>query len=848
MASVDETQLKDHLDQHGDDTPWFLKSSYTVLLPYHEALTKSQSDFDKFLASELSRHGLASSETPKEDTTDTSTAITDDFTVVSVTTSGEINKDLAAMDIDAPEDTPKTDEAVEGPATTGPFIEGLLTHNDPAPPPDIDMENKMLTENADIANRSTKSPLVDLFFELEEVLSGPRMRELLDAAWADDPLATLKIIFNARSIHLGKSTKHPFYRAAGWLAQNHPLTLAANLRWLSRPIIEKKVKKEGEDDLVIVEAEKDEDDVTRFDVKYGVSHGYWKDLLNIIALAANKKLDVLSNPRDILNVENEDIKETAIARRNQRRNNQGISAARTRGGRIRGRGGRGGSRASRDPEHALEEKTVRIGNPKIAKRTERETRHNALVSAFESNAVYRALHLTVARLFAEQLRTDLDALRSLDPKEKKNVSLCGKWAPSHKHFHDRHTLIVSSIAEIMYPRDSLDNVLSPTEGRDTYLRYAREEYRKDVSALRKHLEIVERDITNSDFNKIKYDRLPSVAMKNYTKLFIKKDMDNFERYITRVAEGKANISGATLLPSTLVDRVRELGSVSLSKERMASMTPEQLIAHKIKSLESKTADGQWGTIVQRIGDSGTLSSSIAVCDVSGSMSTPVFKDGTCPMDSAIGLSLEDPEVIKVDLNQTFTEKVLQIVRSPWGGTTDFVAAFEKLILPMAIKNNVKQEDMVKRVFVFSDMQFNSAENCSWSDEKTDMWAPSYERVKAAFEKAGYQMPELVFWNLAGGRAGYETTIESSGDPTAPKPVTAEEVGTSLVSGYSQGMLKVFLDNGGFDEEDEEEGEEDNSNEKGVAEGSTKTKAKKDPLATVKKAISHKAYDVLKVVD
>jgi len=107
----------------------------------------------------------------------------------------------------------------------------------------------------------------------------------------------------------------------------------------------------------------------------------------------------------------------------------------------------------------------------------------------------------------------------------------------------------------------------------------------------------------------------------------------------------------------------------------------------------------------------------------------------------------------------------------------------------------------------------------------------------------------VFWNLAGGRAGYSGGM---GDTTAPKPVTAEEEGTCLVSGYSQGMLKVFLDGGGFEEPEEDDEEEevvvDKDEDGNATEKPTKKKAKMDPLKVVKKAISHKAYDMLKVVD
>ncbi|RGP73427.1 hypothetical protein FSPOR_2009 [Fusarium sporotrichioides] len=834
------------------DAPWFLKSSYPVLFPFDDAVRKPQAEFDDYLRNEIAqRHDDAATTEVSQDHAMTDADQSETFTLVSNSTSAEIRQGVEAMDVSA---APESKPAKDIPDESHPFMEGLTNYQkeEPLKTP----QGMMLTENGDLAYRYTENALVDLFHELEEVVSGPRLNELLLAAWRENPLATLRIIFNARSIHLGKSSRITLYRCAGWLAQNHPMTLIANLRWLSRPVIEKKAEKKEDDDIVIVEDE-NKDENTKFDVRNGVAHGYWKDLLNILALAANKKLTVLDDPKDVLNSENPGIiRGKSVAKRGGRRKARG-SAGRGRGGVLSGR-----INTTSDIEEKKEKART---DPKDLKREARATRYENATTIFKNDPVYRALHLSVARLFAEQLDKDLRALRGDDKKAKRSISFCGKWAPSHDHFHDRHTFIVSTIAEIMYPRHSIDNErLKPTDDHETYLRFAREEYRKDTSVLRKHLEIVERAITENRYGDIKYDRVPSLAMNQYNKLFIEKDSERFDKYLDKVAEGKANISGATLLPSTLIHKVRQ-GSQGQSR-----------LDQKIAEIESKVLDGQWNTLVQRIKDSGTMNSSIAVCDVSGSMSYPTFSDKTTPMDSAIGLSLlvaevakppfagafitfsSRPTVEKVDLSKTLAEKVSIMDSSSWGMSTNFVSVFENLILPMATKNNLKNEDMVKRVFVFSDMQFDDAcdssdsiySTPSWSnapksgDEAEGGWDTSYERIKAKFEVAGYDMPELVFWNLAGGRAGYGQT---SGDPVAPKPVKSDENGTCLVSGYSQGLLKVFLDGGGFEEEEDEEEvvvEKD-------AEGNVTQKVKKvkmSPLKIVQKAISHKAYEMLTVDD
>lgn len=117
-----------------------------------------------------------------------------------------------------------------------------------------------------------------------------------------------------------------------------------------------------------------------------------------------------------------------------------------------------------------------------------------------------------------------------------------------------------------------------------------------------------------------------------------------------------------------------------------------------------------------------------------------------------------------------------------------------------------------------------------------------------FHKAGYEMPELIFRNLAGSRAGYLGSHKGGGDPVAPKPVTASEKGTSMVSGYSHGMLKAFLDNGSFENEEIEEEILEKPGDDGVVFIEKVKKQKLDPLNIVKRAINHKAYAMLRVVD
>lgn len=795
------------------ETHSLVNSSFPVLLPYFKELYVSEAEFTTYL--ESLRSNTVST---KQNTT-------------SKRKSGEDDKQTSKKrQFIAGKHLLRKQEVADAGAPTSAFMDALrATANEAA--------NTIRTENADKAFRSTNSPLVDLFFELEAQVNGKRLGELLEAAWEEDSDATLKIIFNARSIHLGKSSRSLAYKALGWLYKQHPVTLLMNLKWLVQPVIEKKVPRtEGDgkdtkvveatddDELTLVEMPKEDDipvmrktvkltddfDIEAYNVKYGCSHGYWKDLVNLLVLAAEDKLDHKTNPDSVLKT---------------------VKAAT--------------KKKLRDwcQDKAKKRKQERL-----------EEAHSRVAAKLENDLIYRALHLTIARLFAAQLRRDSQRVASLDKEQMKLVSLAAKWAPSPKESHDQATFVVSSIAEILHDPESL-NV--DKTNREQYLKHAREAYRRlTLSPLRKFLDVVERKITASTFNEIKYEKLPSLAMNRYQSLFIEKDFDHFNTFVDRVAGGKSKISGAVLLPSVLVKKARE-------RRSGAARSSRQLIDDKI-------LDGQWRALVQRIRNSGTLQSSIAVCDVSGSMSGPRQPDGTCPLDSSVGLSLllaevveppfggafisfsADPQIHQIGGQhdtRTLTEKVQALFRFPMGYNTDFVAVFERCILPLAKRHRLRREDMVKQVFVFSDMHFDAAAGRERYDGRRSAWASSYERIKSKFDKAGYEMPQLVFWNLAGGR----TT--AYGESVAPKPVTATEQGTALVSGYSQALMKVFLDGGRFEEDVEEEEDkvtafEDSSEDEELVQLRVQKKEakKSNPLAVVRKAINHPAYAMLKVVD
>ena len=179
--------------------------------------------------------------------------------------------------------------------------------------------------------------------------------------------------------------------------------------------------------------------------------------------------------------------------------------------------------------------------------------------------------------------------------------------------------------------------------------------------------------------------------------------------------------------------------------------------------------------------------SIAVVDVSGSMY------GT-PMEMAISLGLylaeknhgafanhfitfsDNPELVEVK-GLDFYDKVRNIKRANWGMNTDINATFD-LILNTAIKHKVPQEDIPSRIFVISDMEFDEATSSHYWRNSVEK--PNFQIIKEKFEKAGYTMPRLVFWN-----------VNSRNDNI---PMTMNDDGVQLVSGATPYLFELLLEN------------------------------------------------------
>jgi len=335
-----------------------------------------------------------------------------------------------------------------------------------------------------------------------------------------------------------------------------------------------------------------------------------------------------------------------------------------------------------------------------------------------------------------QLRVDL-----LKLENGENVSLCAKWCPSE---NSQFSYYAKQIGERMFPQ-------SKTQMKD---------YRtKVLIPLRRKIDIVERHMSANEWNTINYETTPSKAMRLYRKSFETHDEERFKHFQNRLKNGEAKINvGGT----TAHDLVRQTLCINY----------DIIIEH------------QWQTICTNMKECGVLSGYLPVVDVSGSMY------GT-PMEVAIALGLMTSLLNEGPFNRkmiTFShyptlvtvegdnlEEQVQFVQSmDWGTNTDIIAVF-KLIIDFGKAMNVSNEQMPKNVIVFTDMQFDSA---SFYQNGRSNLNTTYEIVKQMYHESNYTPPNFIFWNL-------RTSVSAF-------PVESTTEGTAIVSGYSQELLKSFM--------------------------------------------------------
>ena len=383
-------------------------------------------------------------------------------------------------------------------------------------------------------------------------------------------------------------------------------------------------------------------------------------------------------------------------------------------------------------------------------------------------------------------------------------SLIGKWAPSERGTV-KNLKTPESQERARMGRTIANKYLlkvTPDEHKSKHLDadgnikkdtkiYARTLYRKTLSILRNRADVVERKMSANSFSEINYSNVPAGAINKYGKMSFQNKTKSGELR----SDDPDRVNGAVRFQKACEKSI-ETGKGIKGKNSGAHNICKPYISNRVHELDS-SIEAQWSNLVKettdQMAEGGGLPSCLAMCDVSGSMS------GT-PMEVCVSLGIllslvapdpwkrkvltfsSDPELHHISGNTLF-DMVNNLKRADWGMNTDFAKAFD-LILKTAKNAKLTPEQMPSMIFVFSDMQFDVAVNPnSYYRDGASSKASNGElfhghaSIVRAYEEAGYPVPHIVFWNL---RSSYS------------KPYETISEGVSVMSGYSDAMLKDFM--------------------------------------------------------
>jgi len=360
----------------------------------------------------------------------------------------------------------------------------------------------------------------------------------------------------------------------------------------------------------------------------------------------------------------------------------------------------------------------------------------------------------VIDLFKAQLDKDVLALNS-----DNSVSLLGKWLPSINASSKRTKELGRKVAKD--------------------LGLSEKDYRQLLVRLRTRINIVEHAMCSGDWSNINYEHVPSKAMLMYRKAFQKHDEDRYKQYIEAVSRGEKKINASTLYPYDISNAV----------------TNSYTGLKKISNTERQGLSAQWQALPNYM--EGADFNGLVLADVSGSMYSPYsYTDGTGkrktsnikPIDVSVSLAVYiaerntsdywkdkfivfdgNPRLVSLPSSGDIYTKLQTVVRSTQRMENTNLMKAIKAILDAGVKGKVPQDQMPSSLIIVSDMQFDRSCN---SNKRTNL-----EQMQKLYDKAGYTMPNIIFWNVCSA---------------SNVPMTIDDRGVALVSGCSPSTMKAVL--------------------------------------------------------
>lgn len=372
------------------------------------------------------------------------------------------------------------------------------------------------------------------------------------------------------------------------------------------------------------------------------------------------------------------------------------------------------------------------------------------------------LKYDIITIVKKQLEMDMSNM-----KKNESMSLLAKWMPSAN---------TSSNETKRYAHILMEGI-----------GIGEREYRKMLSALRKHLNIVETAMSSKEWSSIDYSTVPSRANLMYNKAFLRNDEERRREFLESLKKGETKINAGVLFPQDIVHKYTNGGSNICGTEDIAIEEMWKALPDYVKGAGNTicVADGS-GSMTSRIDNN----SSVSALDAANALAIYFAERSTGEFKDTYITFSENPQIVDLSHGKSLKEKLEIAFRHNEVANTNVEKVFD-LILDTAINKKLHQEELPNNILILSDMEFDGCvgagqqipsrnwfgQVCYTSRKATKK---DFEIIKKKYEAAGYKLPRLVFWNL-NSRTG---TI----------PIKENDMGVALVSGFSPVIVNMVLSN------------------------------------------------------
>lgn len=383
------------------------------------------------------------------------------------------------------------------------------------------------------------------------------------------------------------------------------------------------------------------------------------------------------------------------------------------------------------------------------------------------------------RIFRVALKWLADECETVFAKNLGNIVEFGRWDDLFEAFDTASEDVMIAYvkaqlgADVRQPDDGKLSLLAKwmpsinTSSKDTrYLahRFAKAfkitpaKYRKTLSNLRSRLNVVEKLMSAGDWADIEFSHVPSKANLLYRKAFSRQQADRYTAFIKSVQKGETKINAGTIYPYEIVRDVASGASQPDTLNALWSALPDYLVDNPHNGLVMADVSG---SMMSGHGSIAPIWVSVSLAMYFAQRNTGIFKDHFMTFS-------DSPELVRIK-SKNIVSAYNEISRANWSMSTNLQSAFDK-ILSTAVGAGIPKEDMPSVLYIVSDMEFDVATR---DNSKTN-----FEAIKDKYKKAGYTLPNIVFWN-----------VSARNDQSAAKK---NDKGVALVSGCSPSIFKTAI--------------------------------------------------------